>query len=498
MTYEDLYVDEKTAYCFIQKLNKYYKHKFDEILDAENENFSKINFSISLKIFRKESKNDSESTYEELAAYSFRDISIINHDLRSYQIKGKDWLISKDLGIMADDMGLGKTVQTIKAIETLLINSEINKTLVVAPVNLIKNWYREIQKWSPKLKVKILKPSKKDFELEWIKAYEKNHILLTNYEQLRNESSIFESMLFDILVIDEAHKIKNLSTAISKGVFRVKRNIFWALTGTPIENTPKDLASLLLQANPKKMFYLKDEKDTSMLKSIGSKFVLRRTKKDVLKELPPVTDLVVPLELEGNQKNEYQEIWLNRKKIAKTGGSYFSALAKLRETCDLHNDESVKVEKSIEIIKKVQELGEKVIVFSFYKPIASLLAERLEDEGIKFYQYKSEDNSEDRDFNLSSFKNDDKAAVFIASARIASEGLTITEANHVIFLNRWWTPSTNSQARDRVNRIGQSKNVFIYNLFVLNTIEERLNEILEDKNNLYEEITESFAEEILE
>ena len=125
MTYEDLYVDEKTAYCFIQKLNKFYKHKFDEILDAENENFSKINFSISLKIFRKESKNDSESTYEELAAYSFRDISIINHDLRSYQIKGKDWLISKDLGIMADDMGLGKTVQTIKAIETLLINSEI-------------------------------------------------------------------------------------------------------------------------------------------------------------------------------------------------------------------------------------------------------------------------------------------------------------------------------------------------------------------------------------
>ena len=110
-----------------------------------------------------------------------------------------------------------------------------------------------------------------------------------------------------------------------------------------------------------------------------------------------------------------------------------------------------------------------MIVFSFYKPIASLLAERLENEGIKFYQYKSEDNSEDRDFNLSSFKNDDKAAVFIASARIASEGLTITEANHVIFLNRWWTPSTNSQARDRVNRIGQSKNVFIYNLFVLNT-----------------------------
>ena len=104
---------------------------------------------------------------------------------------------------------------------------------------------------------------------------------------------------------------------------------------------------------------------------------------------------------------------MNRKKIAKTGGSYFSALAKLRETCDLHNDESVKVEKSIEIIKKVQELGEKVIVFSFYKPIASLLAERLENEGIKFYQYKSEDNSEDRDFNLSSFKNDNKAAVFV-------------------------------------------------------------------------------------
>ena len=466
-------------------------------MNNQDENFLTISFSISLKLFRKNSDIDFDLNFEELASYCFRDLEKVDFYLRDYQIQGKDWLISNDLAVLADDMGLGKTLQTIKAIETQLMKSDINKVLIISPINLINNWIQEVKKWSPKLQIKYVKPTKNNFELDWINSYDKNQILITNYEQIRSESQIFQKMFFDILILDEAHKIKNLSTAISKGVFRVNRKKFWALTGTPVENKPKDLASLLLQADPNKLFYLKNEKDISMLKSIGSKFVLRRTKKDVLKELPPVTEIYIPLELEGIQKLTYKQIWKDRKKLAKSGGSYFSALSKLREACDLVEGSSIKVEKSLELINKIQEMDEKVIIFSFYKPIAKLLKDRLMSENIKFYEYKSEDDNETRDFNLSSFKNDISANVFVASARIASEGLTITEANHVIFLNRWWTPSTNSQARDRVNRIGQTKNVFIYNLFVTNTIEERLNKILEDKNELYEEITESFALEVL-
>lgn len=480
------------------KLYKFYHGKLIEKMNNQDENFSTISFSISLKLFRENSEIDFDLNFEELASYCFRDLEKVNFYMRDYQIQGKDWLISNDLAVLADDMGLGKTLQTIKAIETLLMKSDINKVLIISPINLINNWIQEVKKWSPKLQIKYVKPAKNTFELDWINSYDKNQILITNYEQIRSESEIFQKMFFDILILDEAHKIKNLSTAISKGVFRVNRKMFWALTGTPVENKPKDLASLLLQADPNKLFYLKNEKDISMLKSIGSRFVLRRTKKDVLKELPPVTEIYIPLELEGNQKLVYNQIWKDRKKLAQSGGSYFSALTKLREACDLVEDCSVKVEKSLELINKIQEMNEKVIIFSFYKPITKLLKDKLISENIKFYDYKSEDDNETRYLNLSSFKNDNNTNVFIASARIASEGLTITEANHVIFLNRWWTPSTNSQARDRVNRIGQTKNVFIYNLFIKNTIEDRLNKILEDKSKLYEEITESFAREILE
>lgn len=490
-------VNESTADNFIKNLYNFYPEKLIEKMDNQDENFLTISFSISLKLFRKDSDIDFDLNFEELASYCFREQEKVDCYLRDYQIQGKDWLISNDLAVLADDMGLGKTLQTIKAIETQLMKSDINKVLIISPINLINNWIQEVKKWSPKLQIKYVKPKKNNFELDWINSYDKNQILITNYEQIRSESEIFQKMFFDILILDEAHKIKNLSTAISKGVFRVNRKKFWALTGTPVENKPKDLASLLLQADPNKLFYLKNEKDISMLKSIGSKFVLRRTKKDVLKELPPVTEIYIPLELEGVQKLTYKQIWKDRKKLAKSGGSYFSALSKLREACDLVESSSIKVEKSLELINKIKEMDEKVIIFSFYKPIAKLLKDRLMSENIKFYEYKSEDDNETRDFNLSSFKNDNSTNVFVASARIASEGLTITEANHVIFLNRWWTPSTNSQARDRVNRIGQTKNVFIYNLFVTNSIEERLNKILEDKNELYEEITESFALEVL-
>ena len=162
----------------------------------------------------------------------------------------------------------------------------INKVLIVSPVTLINNWKEEFDKWAPKLRTEIVRPSKKEYDMEWLSSFHKSHILITNYEQLRTNSTIFEKMNFDILILDEAHKIKNFSTGISEGVFKVKREKFWALTGTPIENKPQDLASLLLQASPSKMFYLKDEKDPLTLKSIGSKFVLRRTKQDVLKELP--------------------------------------------------------------------------------------------------------------------------------------------------------------------------------------------------------------------
>ena len=485
--YNDLLVNAETVTSFVYKLKKYYP----EFLQEDRK------LIIPIKNFRDRGSKIFDASFEELLSISFYGQSEIFNDLREYQIKGVEWLLSEDLRVMADDMGLGKTLQAIKACEQQFIGGKINKVLIVSPVTLINNWKEELDKWAPKLRTGIVRPSKKEYDIEWLTSYHKNHILITNYEQLRTDSTVFEKMNFDILILDEAHKIKNFSTGISEGVFKVKREKFWALTGTPIENKPQDLASLLLQASPSKMFYLKDEKDPLTLKSIGSKFVLRRTKKDVLKELPDVVEKDISLALEGNQKTKYNEIWKNRKKIADKGGSYFSALNSLREACDVVGEESIKVKSTIELIKNIKTNNDKVLIFSFYNPIIELLTKELDANNLKFSTFIGEQDNETRNDNLLSFKEDSKVVALVASARIASEGLTITEANHVIFLNRWWTPSTNSQARDRVVRIGQEKKVFVYNLFIAETIEERLNEILKEKSDIYEQITESFAEKIL-
>tara|TARA_Y100000389_G_C17469214_1_gene528686 strand:+ start:1312 stop:2934 length:1623 start_codon:yes stop_codon:yes gene_type:complete len=415
-------------------------------------------------------------------------------ELKNFQIKGVDWLVGNKIGILADDMGLGKTVQSIFALKKLYKQGSINKVLIVAPVALIDNWILEFKKWGEEFIVSKVSPSPQNVFSEWADKYENSHILITNYEQLRNTNSIIETLNFDVLIADEAHKIRKLSSGLTKGVQKINRTYFWGLTGTPVENNPQDLVTLLNHVDPLKFSKLKEETDLIFLRDRARPYVLRRTKKDMLKELPEVFEKKEEISLTSTQQKKYDQIWNERMHISNEKGSYFATLNMLRDVCDHFEGSSSKAEKAYEIIKQNIQKDEKTIVFSYYKSVLKILEDILVNKSIEFTTIYGSDTNEERTSNLNKFKSKSNIPVILLSARIAGEGLTITEANNVIFLNEWWNPSNNNQAKDRVIRIGQERNVNITTFYAKGTIEERLKKILETKTELYENLIDGLVD----
>ena len=415
-------------------------------------------------------------------------------ELKNFQIKGVDWLVNNKIGILADDMGLGKTVQSIFALKKLFKQGEVDKALIVAPVALIDNWILEFKKWGEEFVVNRVSPSPQNVFSEWADKYENSHILITNYEQLRNTNKIIETLNFDVLITDEAHKIRKLSSGVTKGVQRINRSYFWGLTGTPVENNPQDLITLLNHVDPLKFSKLKEETDLIFLRDRARPYVLRRTKVDMLKELPDVFEVKQEISLTTTQQKKYDQIWNERMHITNEKGSYFATLNMLRDVCDHFEGSSSKAEKACEIINQNIEKEEKTIVFSYYKSVLKILEDILIDKSINFTTIYGSDTNEERTKNLNNFKSQSNIPVILLSARIAGEGLTITEANNVIFLNEWWNPSNNNQAKDRVIRIGQERNVNITTFYAKGTIEERLKEILETKAELYENLIDGLID----
>lgn len=407
--------------------------------------------------------------------------------LRNYQKEGVEWLINNDDVILADDMGLGKTIQTIKAMDTLFRSGQIKKVLIVCPLSLIATWEYEVSKWAKHLSISRVNSDGTNTTIKWLKALTGSHILICNYEQLRQDIEPLSYTEFDLVVADEAHKIRKLSSQLSKGIDKINRKRFWALTGTPVENNIDDLISLLKHINSKKFQHLSKNRNPVLLQESAKPYVLRRLKKQVLKDLPEVIEQNVPVQLSQKQEKEYLAVEKNKSRIVSESGSYFTVLSKLRTICEgIGFEENAKVDKTIELLEKISENNEKVIIFSYFLEPLALLEKKLlkYNSAIDFRKIIGEDSRETRDANISEFKSDYQITALLASSKVASEGLTLTEANNVIFMNKWWNPSSNHQARDRVVRIGQEKIVQIYSLFCINTIEERVVKILEEKEDL--------------
>ncbi len=399
-------------------------------------------------------------------------------DLYPFQKEGVDWLINVGRGILADDMGLGKTVQAIVAAQKLLWSNAAVNVLVVAPRSLVYNWYSEFRKWAPKLTVSLVFPSGAGAIETWARRLGRATVILTTYEQIRMNSEILSGK-FDLVIADEAHRLRNAKSGLSRSFQNLESEHLWLLTGTPLERDVDDLLTLLSILQPGK-FSVRDRRlDEGLIRAQSRPYVLRRRKSDVLGDLPEMTHVHEFLELSDTQKSEYREAlaWTKEQNA-------LQRFSKLRAICDLASNgtSSSKLDRIVEIIMTIQGLGESTVVFSFWDAPMEELARRLSGvPGLKTVTYNSKLSLTARNDAVEEFKS--SGGIFLASGHIASEGLTLVEANHVIFVNRWWNPSLNRQAADRIRRIGQQKPTFMYSFTAPQTVEAAIDQMLNEKSD---------------
>ena len=418
-------------------------------------------------------------------------------ELYPFQRQGVDWLVNRSEGILADDMGLGKTVQVIAAMRLLFNQAELRTALVVCPKSLVATWEREFAHWAPELGVAVLTPSAQIREEAWKSVAGRRHVLLTNYEQLREPPEVLKEVAPDLIVADEAHRLRNYDARITYGCFQLEPKRYWALTGTPLERDAEDLATLLSLVAPKS-FAPGDAKllHPSSLSARARPYVLRRRKRDVLDDLPDVQDTTETVELSNAQVRAYR-VAVKQYRRRGNPGDELALLIRLQGLCDIEPDsrESCKVERILYTLGRIRDQGEKAVVFSHrLEPLRELQRRIVKRWGTQAAPLLVGDmDSEERDRAVSRFRSDDRAVVLLASSRVGGEGLTLVEANHVFLLNQWWNPSANDQARDRVVRIGQRRKVRVYRFCCRGTIEEALERILKSKRELFDEVVERLA-----
>lgn len=418
-------------------------------------------------------------------------------ELYPFQREGVQWLVGRTGGILADDMGLGKTVQAIAAIRILFGRAEIRSVLIVCPKSLVANWEHEFTRWAPDLGIGVITPTARIRTNAWKAVMGRFHVLLTNYEQLREVPEIFARTPLDLIVADEAHRLRNRWARVTSGSFRLEPRQFWALTGTPLERDLEDLATLLALVAPRSFAPNDAKMHASSLRSRARPFILRRRKNDVLKELPDVLDRTEILELSDAQKRAYSHA-LRTHSLKGASANELSLLTRLLMLCDIDNEsrESCKVDRILRILGGIHEQGEKAVVFSYrLEPLRELKSRIVDRWGsdAALLLVGAMDRGE-RDRAVARFRSHKEVLTLLASSRVGGEGLTLVEANHVFLFNQWWNPSANDQARDRVVRIGQRRKVRIYRYCCRGTIEETLDRILQSKQGLVESTVERLAQ----
>ena len=271
-------------------------------------------------------------------------------DLYPFQREGVEWLIRQSGGILADDMGLGKTVQVIAAMRLLFNRGAIRSTMVVCPKSLIAIWERELKRWAPEFGVAILTPPAQIRENAWKAVAGRCHVLLTNYEQLRDPPAVLRKHVPDLIVADEAHRLRNRSARITSGSFQLSPKRFWALTGTPLERDLEDLTTLLSLVVPKRFAPADAKLHPSSLRSRARPYVLRRRKQEVLDELPPVLDTTDVLELSDAQEQVYRTAVMHYRRTGDKGDD-LALLTRLQALCDIDPEsrESCKVERILHL-----------------------------------------------------------------------------------------------------------------------------------------------------
>jgi len=440
--------------------------------------------------------------------------SSLTGTLRNYQVYGYRWLRTLDAfgfgGILADDMGLGKTFQVIACLTAWKAPGKT--ALIVTPASLVYNWMEEFRKFSPTLLAAPVAGSQKERE-EIIASMEKYDVLVTSYDLLKRDIGLYDGLTFSCEIIDEAQYIKNHTTAAAKSVKAISAGRRFALTGTPIENRLSELWSIFDFLMPGFLYSYEDfrenietpiakhedEEVTKRLRDMISPFILRRLKKDVLKDLPDKLEETRYARFSGEQQKLYDARVLSMKDLLdETDDESFrmnrmkilAELTKIRQICcdpgllyENYGGPSAKREACLELVEAAIEGGHRILLFSQFTSMLSLLEQDLTARGIPFYIFTGSTPKKTRMELIRAF-NEGDTPVFLISLKAGGTGINLTSADIVIHYDPWWNAAAENQATDRAHRIGQEKVVSVYRLIVKDTIEEKIQELQETKKAL--------------
>ncbi len=467
-----------------------------------------------------------------------------NGELRNYQMEGYSWIRfmqqNRFGALLADDMGLGKTIQTLAQLQVLAMEYRAERAsskpmvansageakqgpdsilatdgkplppeamhhgpiVIIAPKSLLYNWMSESAKFCPELKTLLYSGLSRQ---KLISNFDKIDLVVMSYGTMRNDVEILRNYRFNCIVLDESQAIKNPSSQTSRALLKLQSKSRIALTGTPIENTLLDIWSQMNFLNPgllgsytyfEKQFIRPIEKGanpqkTEELRKLIDPFVLRRTKKQVMKELPPKIEKVHFCEMSAEQselyetvKNQYRNEILNHVTelgISKSRLKIFNGLMHLRQIAlnpslkDVNYDGgSGKDDEIMRMLLRAVANGHKVLFFSQFVGYLKVFEEMFEQQGVEYCYLDGSMDEKERQVQIDLFQNDDKKRVFLLSLRAGNSGLNLTAADYVFLADPWWNPFTMKQAEDRAHRIGQDKPVFSYKFITKDTIEEKI------------------------
>ena len=432
--------------------------------------------------------------------------STFKASLKPHQEEGVKWLYNLYLnniegGLLADEMGLGKTIQVI----TFLILAKTKKNLIICPASLVHNWKNEILKFTD--------IKEKDISLE---IQENSYITILSYESARSKIDKLSKIEYDVLVLDESQKIKNQSTQIFEAIKKIKRNFTIIMTGTPIENSLNDLWNMLFAINKNlyELYNLKikpliNDKNYSKAIELTIKMLypimLQRKKEQVL-NLPNRKNIDIFIEFSQEEQKEYDrlvKIFISAIKSGLSGriqSIALEGLLRLRQFCSIHqilpssllNNHSLKdskLEKTLDITKKIIKSNKKIVIFSQFTKSLDVLEAKFKNLNLNFVRLDGSVTKKQREKIIFDFQNNKNIHIFLISLKAGGVGLNLTAANTALLLEPWWNPAVEEQAFARIDRIGQKQETTIYRLFYKKSVEEKIYKLLEEKRNLFTDMS---------
>lgn len=410
-----------------------------------------------------------------------------------YQLEGIAFLMPRHAALLADEMGLGKTVQAILALRLLFQAGLIRRALLVCPKPLVTNWTRELRTWAEDLPFEVLSGDAEARRAGWLVS--NCPLKLVNYEVLTRDAALVanEALRFDVVVLDEAQRIKNRDSKTAQVVRALHRDRSWALTGTPVENRTDDLVSLFAFIDPGR---IPPDTPAKRLPQLTADCILRRTKEDVAADLPAKTVRDAFVELTPAQRQAYDlaekegVIRLNALGETITVQHVLELVLRLKQICNFDplTGHSAKLEQMYEDLAEIAASGRKAIVFSQWVEPLERLAQVLKPFGP--LQFHGRVPARERQTILDRFRQDPDKHVLLMSYGTGSVGLNLQFATYVFLFDRWWNPAVEDQAINRVHRLGQKEPVFVTRFVTPNTIEDRIADVLERKRQLFNDLIE--------